>query len=101
MYDDKKPAKPDHKRQKSFERTVKLANMVIAGNSYLASHARNFSENVEILPTGLNVSECKDNICRPDGGKVRLVWRGRLLRPLGWEELCLFTILSASAVCLF
>jgi glycosyltransferase involved in cell wall biosynthesis len=76
MYDDKKPAKPDHKRLKSFERTAKLANMVIAGNSYLASHARNFNENVEILPTGLNVSECKDNICRPDGGKVRLVWIG-------------------------
>jgi len=76
MYDDKKPAKPSRKRQKSFERTVKLANMVIAGNSYLASHARNFNENVEILPTGLNVSECKDNICRPDGGKVHLVWIG-------------------------
>jgi len=76
MYDDKKPAKPDHKRLKSFERTAKLANMVIAGNSYLASHARNFNENVEILPTGLNVSECKDNICRPDEGKVRLVWIG-------------------------
>jgi glycosyltransferase involved in cell wall biosynthesis len=76
MYDDKKPAKPDHKRLSSFERTAKLANVVIAGNSYLASHARNFNKNVEILPTGLNVSEFKDNICRPDGGKIRLVWIG-------------------------
>jgi len=76
MYSDKHPDRPSHKRQKSFQRTVKLADMVIADNSYLANHARNFNTNVEVLTTGLNVSNYKRNVSPPDDGKLRLVWIG-------------------------
>lgn len=76
MYSDKHPDRPSHKRQKSFQRTVKLADMVIADNSYLAEHARNFNRNVEVLTTGLNVSNYKRNVSPPDDGKLRLVWIG-------------------------
>lgn len=76
MYSDKHPERPSRKRQNSFQRTVKLADMVIADNSYLASHARNFNRNVEVLTTGLNVSDYKQNVNQPDDGKLRLVWIG-------------------------
>lgn len=76
MYSDKHPDRPSRKRQSSFQRTVKLADMVIADNSYLANHARNFNTNVEVLTTGLNVSNYKQNVSPPDDGKLRLVWIG-------------------------
>jgi glycosyltransferase involved in cell wall biosynthesis len=76
MYSDKRPEKPSRKRQNSFQRTVKLADMVIADNSYLAGHARNFNRNVEVLTTGLNVSNYKQNVSPPDDGKIRLAWIG-------------------------
>jgi glycosyltransferase involved in cell wall biosynthesis len=76
MYSDKHPDKPSSKRLKSFRRTVELADLVIAGNAYLAEHARRFNANVEILPTGLDVSEYDVNVSRPADGKIRLVWIG-------------------------
>jgi len=76
MYSDKQPDRPSRKRQNSFQRTVKLADMVIAGNSYLAEHARNFNRNVEVLTTGLNVSNYEQTGSSSDGGKIRLVWIG-------------------------
>ncbi|MBA7607174.1 hypothetical protein ES703_14332 [subsurface metagenome] len=76
MYSDKHPDRPSRKRQNSFQKTVKLADMVIADNSYLANHARNFNRNVEVLTTGLNVSNYKQNVSPPDDGKIRLVWIG-------------------------
>ncbi len=59
MFDDKQPQKPHHKRQTSFRRTSTLANLVIAGNVYLAEHAGRFNPNVEILPTGLDTKAYK------------------------------------------
>src|SRR4030042_6262779 len=53
MYDAENPNKRSRKRQKAFQRTVKVADHVIAGNSYLAEHAMKFNRNVEVLPTGL------------------------------------------------
>ncbi len=76
VYSDKNPDKPSRKRQKSFERTIKLANMVIAGNSYLAELARAFNKNVKVLPTGLDVKRYREEAARPNDGKIRLVWIG-------------------------
>jgi glycosyltransferase involved in cell wall biosynthesis len=76
MYDDKNPDRPSRKRLKVFERTVKLADMVIAGNVYLAEHARKFNPNVEILPTGLDVSAYNLRAAPKNDGKIRLVWIG-------------------------
>lgn len=76
MFDDKQPQKPHHKRQTSFRRTVLLADLVIAGNVYLAEHARKFNPNVEILPTGLDTKAYKTIAEKNGDGKIRLVWIG-------------------------
>jgi len=76
MYSDKHPNEPDRKRLVDFERTVKLADLVIAGNKYLADHARKFNLNVEVLPTGLNLAEYNIKTRKPSDGKIRLVWIG-------------------------
>ena len=71
MYYDKHPDRPSHKRQKSFQRTVKLVDMVIAGNRYLAGHARKFNGNIEVLATGLDVSDYKQDVSLSGDGKIR------------------------------
>jgi hypothetical protein len=60
----------------SFRRTVRLADMVIAGNSYLAEHAKRFNNRVEILPTGLDTGEYKNCRTERKDNKIRLVWIG-------------------------
>ena len=78
MYDNRHPEKKPSRRKhtKPFKRTVKLAKMVIAGNPYLAEHARRFNSNVEILPTGLDTNAYKLKTAPKDDSKVRLVWIG-------------------------
>jgi len=76
MFDDKHPEKPHHKRQASFGRTMMLADLVIAGNVYLAEHARRFNPNVEILPTGLDTKAYNTTAKKASDGKIRLVWIG-------------------------
>ena len=76
MYSDKHPGRPSRKRQKSFQRTVKLADMVIADNSYLAEHARKYNPNVEVLPTGLDTFAYKLKAGPENNDKTRLVWIG-------------------------
>jgi hypothetical protein len=76
MYSDNTPEKPCRKRLKSFQRTVKLADMVIAGNSYLAEHAKRLNPNVEILPTGLDTNMYKVNAGLKNDGKICFVWIG-------------------------
>jgi glycosyltransferase involved in cell wall biosynthesis len=76
MYDDNRPDKPSRKRQRDFQRTVKLADLVIAGNKYLAELARSFNNNVEILPTGLDLAVYNIQPTPNNDGKIRLVWIG-------------------------
>lgn len=76
MYSQKIPDESNRKRENSFKRTIKLANLVIAGNSYLAEHARKFNTNVEILPTGLDTGSYKLRVGLKNDGKIRLVWIG-------------------------
>jgi glycosyltransferase involved in cell wall biosynthesis len=76
MFDDKQPERPHHKRQTSFRRTATLADLVIAGNVYLAEHARRFNPNVEILPTGLDTKAYNAAAKKAGDGKIRLVWIG-------------------------
>lgn len=76
MYKDKKPEFNSLSHFIPFRRSVKLADMVIVGCSYLADHARRFSHNVKILPLGINVSEYQV-ACPPESDdKIRLVWIG-------------------------
>ncbi|UCF14588.1 MAG: hypothetical protein JSW59_14330 [Phycisphaerales bacterium] len=76
MYSDKDPDRYSRSHFVPFRRSVRLADLVICGSSYLADHARPFNCNVEILPLGLKVSNYAAD---PDAGtddKVRLVWVG-------------------------
>jgi len=59
-----------------FRLTIKLADLVIAGNSYLAEHALKYNRNVEVVPTGLETKEYTGASKPKDDGKVRLVWIG-------------------------
>ncbi len=76
MYSDKNPERYSHSHLIPFRRSVKLADMVIVGNSYLAEHARKFNPNVEILPNGLETSSYKRRAGLKNDEKIRLVWIG-------------------------
>lgn len=77
MYDDSNPAKYSFKRKLDFKRTVKLADLVLPANRYLADHAHVYNKNVEVVPTGLDLREYNcNNIEKIDDGKIRLVWIG-------------------------
>lgn len=76
MYKDKFPERDSRVRFRRFARSVKLADMVVAGNSYLAEHASRFNRNVVILPTGLDIDTYKIETDIQNDGKVCLVWIG-------------------------
>jgi hypothetical protein len=57
MYSPNHPATDRTSHFRLFRRTIKLADTVIAGNSYLAEHAKKFNNNVHILPTSLDTNE--------------------------------------------
>ncbi len=59
-----------------FRRTVKFADMIIAGNSYLAEHALPFNPNVKILPTGLDTKPDRALLRPFKDDRIRLVWIG-------------------------
>jgi len=76
MYSDKTPERDSRSHFMPFRRSAGLADMIIAGNSYLAEHARSFNPNVEVLPTGLDVNAYKVQTNPQNDGKIRLVWIG-------------------------
>ncbi|MFQ5771678.1 MAG: hypothetical protein ACE5HX_14185, partial [bacterium] len=76
MYSDKAPDRNSPLHFIPFRRTVRLADMVITGNSYLAEHARKFNPNVMVLPIGLRVSDYKLDSPAKSDDKIRLVWIG-------------------------
>jgi glycosyltransferase involved in cell wall biosynthesis len=59
-----------------FQRTVELADLVIAGNEYLAEHARKFNPNDETLSTGIDLAVYGAQPAPNHDGKTRLVWIG-------------------------
>jgi glycosyltransferase involved in cell wall biosynthesis len=76
MYSAETPEKDNPAYFKPFRRTVELAHMVIAGNSYLAHHAEKYNDNVEILPTGLDTRAYRIQAGSKEDDKIRLVWIG-------------------------
>lgn len=68
---------PDASRLRRFRRTVRRADRVIAGNATLAEHAaRAGAVDVEVLPTGLDVSRYASAGAGKPGDAFRLVWIG-------------------------
>ena len=76
MYSTKHPQRNSFSHFRLFRRTAKLADMIIAGNPYLAEHARKFNQNVYILPTGLDTNEYSRQIKKNNNRKIRLIWIG-------------------------
>ncbi|MBN2138818.1 MAG: glycosyltransferase family 4 protein [Sedimentisphaerales bacterium] len=76
MYKPGYPNRFNISSQARFRLTVKLADLVIAGNSYLAEHAKRSNKRVEILPTGLNTRDYAVSAEPQKDGKIRLVWIG-------------------------
>ena len=76
MYSPKSPDRRSLSHAWPFRRTVKLADLVIAGNSYLAERALAFNTNVRVLPTGLDTKAYRLNTQMDRDNKVRLVWIG-------------------------
>ena len=76
MYSPEKPESDWSSHFRLFQRTVRLSDMVIAGNSYLAKHAQRFNNNVKVLPTGLDTTAYDIETTSESDDKVRLVWIG-------------------------
>jgi glycosyltransferase involved in cell wall biosynthesis len=84
MYSDRQNGRIGRIRSRRFRRSVALSRLVLAGNEYLAEHARRYNAHVEILPTGLDVGAYSVQTPRENDGSVRLVWigGGRVLKHL-------------------
>jgi glycosyltransferase involved in cell wall biosynthesis len=76
MYSDKNPQLTSLSHFIPFRRSVKIADMVIVGSSYLADHARRFNHNVKIQPIGLKFDEYQVGQIQKKDNKIRLVWIG-------------------------
>ncbi len=76
MYSDKRPECYSRSHFVPFRRSVRLADMVVAGSSYLAEHARRFNPSVEVLPIGLKISDYAVPCPARADDKVHLVWIG-------------------------
>jgi len=76
MFSPHKPQSDSTSHFRLFKRTVKMADLVIAGNDYLAQQAKAFNNNVKTLPTGLVLGDYKTDVAKPNDDKVRLVWIG-------------------------
>ncbi|MHC4634181.1 MAG: glycosyltransferase, partial [Planctomycetota bacterium] len=76
MYSPHRPESNRSSHFRLFRRTARLADMIVAGNAYLAEHTSRFNTNVKILPTGVETQRYRLD-ARPKGdGKIRLVWIG-------------------------
>ena len=76
MFSPHKSADQNSSHYRLFERTMRISDLVIAGNRYLADLAGMYNQNVAIVPTGLDTSEYIVDGKRGDEDKVRLVWIG-------------------------
>ena len=76
MYSPHQPESNGTSHFRLFRRTIKMADMAIAGNSYLAEHAKRFNDNVHILPTGLDTKAYRIPTEPKQDDKIRLVWIG-------------------------
>ena len=88
MYSPKKPDSGNTSHFRLFKRTVRLADCVIAGNDYLADHARQFCSNIHVLPTGLNTKPYTSSLIKRHDSKIRLVWIGSQSTLKYLKEIC-------------
>ena len=58
-------------------RIIRLADLVFAGNAYLADHVRRFNSRVEVIPTTIDTDEYVPRTDRPPG-PICIGWSGSL-----------------------
>ncbi len=66
---------------KNSEKTadiIKLADLIFAGNQYLADYASQFNENIEIIPTTIDTDEYQRLDVPNEDGKVCIGWSGSI-----------------------
>ena len=76
MYNPNHPDRNSPSHSIGFRKSARLADVVIAGNSYLAKHAQRFNANVKIVPTGLDTKAYTVETKAKNDCKIRLVWIG-------------------------
>ncbi len=64
------------RRRRRFERTCRMADLVIAGNAYLADFAKPHNANTVILPTVIDLARYAPRRWGAQPGKVTLGWIG-------------------------
>lgn len=57
---------------------IKLADMIFAGNQYLADYARQFNENIEIIPTTIDTNEYQRLDMPNEDSKICIGWSGSI-----------------------
>ncbi|UCE36777.1 MAG: glycosyltransferase [Thermoplasmata archaeon] len=76
MYNPNRPDRNSFSYSIGFRKSAKLADVVIAGNYYLAKQAKRFNDNVKIVPTGLDIKAYMVEAKAKNDGRIRLVWIG-------------------------
>ena len=63
------------KRPEKTEEIIALADLVFAGNDYLADYSRNFNKNVAVVPSTIDLEQYKVQE-KKNSGKVVIGWSG-------------------------
>jgi glycosyltransferase involved in cell wall biosynthesis len=65
---------------------IKLADMVFAGNNYLAAYASKFNNNVKIIPTTIDTEKySKSSLKKSDNNKICIGWSGSITTIMHFE----------------
>lgn len=59
-----------------FAKIIKLSDVVIAGNEYLASYARQFNENVHVIPSCIDLDLNIPELANKANNKICIGWSG-------------------------
>jgi len=76
MYSPSRPGSDHTSHSRLYKRTIQMSDCVIAGNDYLAEHARKFCPEVHVVPTGLDTKAFAKEGAQEKHDKIRLVWIG-------------------------
>ena len=76
MYSTSRPESNRTSHFRLYKRTIQMVDCVIAGNEYLAEHARLFCRHVYVVPTGLDTTAFEQERPQKHDDEIRLVWIG-------------------------
>lgn len=64
------------KKPSKINNTIRLADMVFAGNAYLAEYALQFNKNVKIVPTTIDTTYHKNAVATQENKQITIGWTG-------------------------